>query len=178
MKIPEYIKGNKANVFMDKNPNKRKVLFKDHLCVLLKMEEICLDMRQGVETEDFPGNNLGWPSWLWRVFWNQCEWVPAVQEWGSHSIVQVSKNTMDTLNLNTFEQHFSYIKDLKKYCEKCECETCGMLFKTSPKCLKHYKVCKNATKYVYLGGFHQSRTDVVDQLGWIGVHSEVPMSYP
>ena len=76
---------------------------------------------------------------------------------------------LDNMNLNVFENHFSYILDLRSYSKKYECETCGMLFKKSFNCLTHYKRCKLVTKYEYPGGYLQMRKGVFSLLEKLGI---------
>ncbi len=54
-----------------------------------------------------------------------------------------------TLNLNVFEQHFSYIKDLERFCHSFQCRSCGQLWKSWWMCDRHENTCVEATTFTF-----------------------------
>ena len=196
--LPDYIKKSKAIVPMDKNPKVRNVLYKDNLCAFR-----CLAYHQEKSTQSTEKLFLLWKKyagkrgkkWKSKTFpgitldelldFEDCFKVNVnVFQMSEERVVTLLYRSLclydkkKTMNLNAFKDHFSYVKDLKKYGKKYECETCGMLFKTARDCLRHSKTCKTVTRYVYPGGFHQSRVDVADKLARIGVYVEEEFFFP
>lgn len=47
--------------------------------------------------------------------------------------------------LNLYEDHFSYITNIKAYCQKFECRLCKKLFSQKCHCQRHEKVCNKIT---------------------------------
>ena len=48
----------------------------------------------------------------------------------------------DTMNLNMFENHLSYIKNKKAYSQKHVCQNCDKLFKTNRNLIRHQTSCE------------------------------------
>jgi len=70
----------------------------------------------------------------------------------------------ETMYLNMFENHLSYIKDFKCYAKKYQCQTCDRMFYTPFNLLRHYKTCTNKTKFVYPGGFFKAQQTIFEKL--------------
>ena len=196
--LPDYIKYNKAIVNMDRHPRDRTALYKDNLCAFR-----CLAYHREKSTQSAEKLFLIWKKytgkrgkkWTSKTFpgitldelpdFEECFKINVnVFQMSEEKAVTLLYRSLclydkkKTLNLNAFELHLSYIKDLKMYSRKYECETCKMLFKTVRDCVRHYKTCKDTTRYTYPGGFHQSRVDVADKLARIGVHVEEELFFP
>ena len=54
---------------------------------------------------------------------------------------------------NLFEDHFSYIKDLRSYRKRFSCRKCGTLWKSSWALQRHERTCEANMRYSYLGGY-------------------------
>ena len=72
--------------------------------------------------------------------------------------------------LNLYQNHLSYIKDVKQYCKKYQCPACKKLFNRNGNCKQHMKTCNGATKYVFPGGYHQQANSIFDELEEVGIH--------
>ncbi|KAI8492004.1 hypothetical protein Bbelb_303770 [Branchiostoma belcheri] len=76
----------------------------------------------------------------------------------------------NTMYLNLYEDHFSYIKDFKKYAKSYGCPTCGRKFKRAYDLRYHQTKCTGAVKFVYPGGAYNRRQTIFEQLDDVGIH--------
>jgi hypothetical protein len=70
----------------------------------------------------------------------------------------------DTMNLNLYEQHFSYIKDLRSYSHSYLCSKCDRLWKHVGKLHRHERTCTGDVIYKYPGGAYHTTQTVFDRL--------------
>lgn len=70
----------------------------------------------------------------------------------------------DTMNLNMYEHHLSYITNLATYAKKFECGSCNRHFKSLIPMKRHQLKCSKQTKYVFNGGFYSNPKTVFDKL--------------
>ena len=70
----------------------------------------------------------------------------------------------DTLNLNVYKQHFSYIKCFKTYAKVFRCSHCSRQFPKLFNWSRHIRVCSNGTKLYYPGGFMKTKQTIFDEL--------------
>jgi hypothetical protein len=85
----------------------------------------------------------------------------------------------ETMHLNLFENHLSYIKNISSYCQKWQCTKCDRLFDRSDKLKKHFKNCESTTKFVFPGGFYSSPKTVFEELEEVNVFVDHPQrTYP
>ena len=61
-----------------------------------------------------------------------------------------------TLYLNLYQNHFSYIKDLKKYAKSYSCSRCGTLWKHVGKLNRHERTCEAKVSYQFPGGAYKT----------------------
>ena len=73
------------------------------------------------------------------------------------------------MNLNLFENHFSLITDLDRYCASFGCRMCGKQWKSFWLLKRHEKTCTNATKRMYIGGSYQPEPTVFELLADEGI---------
>ena len=60
-------------------------------------------------------------------------------------------NHKSTMYLILFEDHFSYIKDLRSYRKRFSCRKCGKLWKSCWMLQRHERTCEANVRYSYLG---------------------------
>ncbi|KAK3098713.1 hypothetical protein FSP39_022331 [Pinctada imbricata] len=87
------------------------------------------------------------------------------------------KHHQDTMNLNMFDEHLSYISNMKTYSKKYQCTTCDRCFPSSWRCLQHERRCENKTKFVYPGGFHNQHPTIFETLDEYGIHTDLDLRY-
>ena len=194
--LPPYIKRNKAVVPMDRSPKTRTIRFTDNLCafrclayhrqgstagakILFKQWKAYRGTRGRSWTpKNYPGISLDDMPDFEACFRTDVN-VFAMSAGGTVAPLYRSMRThKDVLSLNAFQNHFSYVKDPRKYSKKYQCENCTMLFRTPFNCLRHYRTCDRVTKFEFPGGFHRSGSDIMDSLARIGVRSDESMFYP
>ncbi|CAH3132565.1 unnamed protein product [Porites lobata] len=61
-----------------------------------------------------------------------------------------------TLYLNLYQNHFSYIKDLKKYAKSYCCSRCGKFWKHVGKLHRHERTCEAKVHYMFPGGAYKT----------------------
>ena len=61
-----------------------------------------------------------------------------------------------TLYLNLYQNHFSYIKDLKKYAKSYSCSRCGTLWKHVGMFNRHEGTCEAKVHYQFPGGAYKT----------------------
>ena len=80
-------------------------------------------------------------------------------------IVQRShRRYADTMYLNLYENHFSLITNLHKYCKSFECRQCHKLWKGAYKMNRHERTCNQVTKKKFVGGSYQPEPTVFELL--------------
>ena len=75
----------------------------------------------------------------------------------------------NTMHVNKYLNHISYINNLNAYAKKYACFKCQKMFTTCGECTQHEKICSDATKLVYPGGYYENQRDVFQQLEDMGI---------
>lgn len=75
------------------------------------------------------------------------------------------------MNLNLFDNHLSYIKNINAYTHKHQCRNCDKLFKTLHKCKLHEPKCHNTTKYQFPGGYFNLSKTIFERLEEYGINT-------
>jgi len=65
--------------------------------------------------------------------------------------------------VNLHESHFSFIFDISKYCQLCECPRCSE-FWPAHNFPRNVHICDAQVKHTYVGGVHNNKKTVFDQL--------------
>nr|XP_054771548.1 uncharacterized protein LOC129279465 [Lytechinus pictus] len=86
----------------------------------------------------------------------------------------------DTMYVNLYETHFSFISDIELYCQNYQCRTCDKLWKTRKSLHRHEKICTStATKHIFPTGratFHNPLT-IWEELADEGIYVEEERRY-
>jgi hypothetical protein len=65
----------------------------------------------------------------------------------------------ETMNLNLYEQSFSYVSDMEKYSQSFLCSKCDRLWKHVGTLHRHERTCMGSVIYKYPGGvYHTAQT--------------------
>ena len=75
----------------------------------------------------------------------------------------------DTMYLNLFDQHFSYISNIDAYCHRFKCSLCRKLFKIRQDMQRHEAKCEAKTTFRYPGGFYAHPGSIFDEAESIGI---------
>ncbi|KAI8484923.1 hypothetical protein Bbelb_373300 [Branchiostoma belcheri] len=70
----------------------------------------------------------------------------------------------DTMYLNLYQTHFSYIKDFKQYAKSYSCPKCGKKWKESYKLNRHELNCDGTISYQYPGGAYHLPPTIFEKL--------------
>ena len=70
----------------------------------------------------------------------------------------------DTMNLNLFGNHFSYIIDLKLYSKAYQCSKCGKIFTSGYRVKRHELTCDNNVTHVFPGGAYSTPPTIFEKL--------------
>ena len=176
VKLPDYIKNSRSIVSLDKDSRKR--LYKDHLCVFR-----CLAVHRGrLEDHLETHTKTLFSRWIDYLSVKDRDIDPDPKNFRGVQLtdipdfekcfdINVNINQLrdddvalpifksicrykDTLHLNLFENHLSYIKNLTGYTNKYQCATCDRHFPRPDNMKRHQKICKGQTKYRFPGGFY------------------------
>lgn len=69
-----------------------------------------------------------------------------------------------TLYLNLYQNHFSYIKDLKKYSKSFCCSRCGKFWKHGFTLNRHEKTCEAKVRFKFPGGAYKTPHTIFELL--------------
>ena len=75
----------------------------------------------------------------------------------------------DTMHLNLFDKHLSYISNLNAYTQKYQCPSCQMHFRKPSNMKRHSLKCEGRTKHRFPGGFYSSPKTIFDKLEEHGI---------
>ena len=75
----------------------------------------------------------------------------------------------DTLYLDKYLNHVSYINNFKAYAKKFTCRKCKRFFDQSNNCNRHELTCDDSARLKYPGGFYSSNKNVFEQLMDLGI---------
>ena len=70
----------------------------------------------------------------------------------------------DTMYLNLYENHFSYICDMTKYTHSYQCSRCGKYWKTGFQLNRHEKTCEGTVVHKFPGGVYKTPPSIFTQL--------------
>ena len=178
--LPDYVKNNKAIVGLEKD-RYRKTTYNDNLCLFR-----CLALHLGREAaalyaeytdtpvHDFAGVTLDDLSKIEATFdVNVCVYklVPTGNEKTKAEIVRHSLcSYAQTIYLNLYETHFSYIKDIRMYSHSYKCSKCEQALWKSPYHLhRHERTCTEGIKRVYKGGVYHPTPSIFQRLDDEGI---------
>ena len=177
--LPPHIKRNKAIIGLETDGNGRPYI--DNLCLFR-----CLALHLGREAaalyaeytdtpvHDFAGVTLDDLSKIEATFdVNVCVYklVPTGNEKTKAEIVRRSLCSYgQTMYLNLYETHFSYIKDINTYCHSWRCRNCETSLWKSPYHLhRHERTCTEGIKRVYKGGVYHPTPSIFQRLDDEGI---------
>ena len=75
----------------------------------------------------------------------------------------------DTIHLNLFDKHLSYISNINAYTQKYQCPACQMHFRRLDHMKKHRSKCQGKTKHQFPGGFYSALKTIFDKLEEQGI---------
>ena len=193
--LPDYVKRNKAIVRLDKDSH--GVIYRDNLCLFR-----CLAIHQGCDVRcieatvatlyakytdntpvhDFVGVTLEDLSKIEATFdVNVVVYKLDEITDGKTSAELVRRSPcqyIETMYLNLYEAHFSYIKDIRMYSHSYKCSKCEQALWKSPYHLhRHERTCTEGIKRVYKGGVYRPPSSIFERLDDEGIIVEDVLRY-
>ena len=193
--LPDYLKHNKAIVGLEKDHH-RNATYNDNLCLFR-----CLALHQGCDVRhleatvstlyakyshkdvhDFAGVTIDDLSKIEATFGVNVvvyKLVPTGNEKTKAEIVRRSLcSYAQTMYLNLYEAHFSYIKDIRMYSHSYKCSKCEQaLWKTPYDLHRHERTCKAGVNRKYKGGVYHPPPSVFERLDDEGIVVEKMLRY-
>ena len=185
--LPDYVKNNKAIVGLEKD-RYRMTTYNDNLCLFR-----CLALHQGCDVRhleatvstlyakyshkdvhDFAGVTIDDLSKIEATFGVNVvvyKLVPTGNEKTKAEIVRRSLcSYAQTMYLNLYEAHFSYIKDKRMYSHSYKCSKCEQALWKNPYDLhRHERTCTEGIKRVYKGGVYRPPSSIFERLDDEGI---------
>jgi hypothetical protein len=202
-RLPDYILNNPAVVGLQKDKN-NNFWYRDNLCFFR-----CLAVWSGchphnfsaavleyfrkylpeADPKTFAGVTLDELPQLEKLFDLNINVYELVQEHDDEDdgatqvvgrVVQRShRQYADTMNINLFKTHFSFIRDMSQYCQSYACSKCGKLWKHVGMLHRHERTCDTNVKHQYVGGTYHLPETIFDKLEDEGiVVPEADRCYP
>ena len=92
------------------------------------------------------------------------------EERTTHLIFRSTLENGKVLNLNLFNDHFSYIQDLEKYSQSYRCRKCDKIWNHAGNFHRHVKSCSSGVKEYFKGGAFQLKKTIFEELEDHGIH--------
>ena len=193
--LPDYLKHNKAIVGLEKDHH-RNATYNDNLCLFR-----CLALHQGCDVRrlettvvtlyakytdtlvhDFAGVTIDDLSKIEATFGVNVvvyKLVPTGNEKTKAEIVRRSLcSYAQTMYLNLYEAHFSYIKDIRMYSHSYKCSKCEQaLWKIPYDLHRHERTCEAGVNRKYKGGVYHPPPSVFERLDDEGIVVEKMLRY-
>ena len=193
--LPDYVKRNKAIVRLDKDSH--GVIFRDNLCLFR-----CLAIHQGCDVRcieatvatlyakytdntpvhDFVGVTLEDLSKIEATFDVNVVVYKLDEITDGKTTAELVRRSpcqyIETMYLNLYEAHFSYIKDIRMYSHSYKCSKCEQALWKSPYHLhRHERTCTEGIKRVYKGGVYRPPSSIFERLDDEGIIVEDVLRY-
>ena len=183
--LPDYVKRNKAIVGLEKDGH--GVIYRDNLCLFrcLALHQAC-DVRRLEVTvatlyakytdtplRDFAGVTLDELDEVETTF--KTNVIVYKLEIGdgkttSELVWRSTDQYPDTMYVNIFEIHFSYIKYINMYSRSWRCRNCEQaLWKSSWELYRHERTCEAGVNRIYKGGVYRPPSSVFERLDDKGI---------
>ena len=181
--LPDYVKHNKAIVGLEKD-RYHNAIYNDNLCLFR-----CLGLHLGRDVTTLYEEYTDQPVWKFEgVVIDELHNVESMFEVNivvynlgaeSAQLVRRSLGKHDnTMYVNLYDTHFSYIQDIGKYCHSYRCSKCeNSLWKWPSLLERHELTCKAGVRHVYNGGVYHTTPSVFQRLDDEGIVVEKTLRY-
>ena len=180
--IPAYVKNNKSIIALEKDHHGRTYV--DNLCLFR-----CLGLHLGRDVTTLYEEYTDQPVWKFEgVVIDELPKVESVFEVNivvynlreeSAQLVRRSLGKHDnTMYVNLYEPHFSYIQDMKSYSHSYMCSKCENSLWKYPSLLKRHELtCEAGVRHVYNGGVYHPPPSVFERLDDEGIVVDEGLRY-
>ena len=193
--LPDYVKRNKAIVRLDKDSH--GVIYRDNLCLFR-----CLAIHQGCDVRcieatvatlyakytdntpihDFVGVTLEDLSKIEATFDVNVVVYKLDEITDGKTTAELVRRSpcqyIETMYLNLYEAHFSYIKDIRMYSHSYKCSKCEQaLWKSSWELHRHERTCEAGVNQIYKGGVYRPPASIFERLDDEGIIASQVLRY-
>ena len=185
--LPDYLKHNKAVVGLEKDHH-RNATYNDNLCLFR-----CLALHQGCDVRhleatvvtlyakytdtlvhNFAGVTIDDLSKIEATFGVNVVVYKLDEITDGTTVGELVRRSLcqftDTMTLNLYETHFSYIRDINMYCHSYRCSRCGESLWKYPSLLKRHELtCEGGIRRVYKGGVYRPPASIFERLDDEGI---------
>ena len=186
--LPDYVKHNKAIVGLEKD-RYHMTTYNDNLCLFR-----CLALHLGREAaalyaeytdtpvHDFAGVTLDDLSKIEATFDVNVVVYKLDEITDGKTTAELVRRSpcqyIETMYLNLYEAHFSYIKDIRMYSHSYKCSKCEQaLWKSSWELHRHERTCEGGIRRVYKGGVYRPPSSIFERLDDEGIIVEDVLRY-
>ena len=185
--LPDYVKNNKAIVGLAKDEN--GVIYNDNLCLFR-----CLALHLGREAaalypeytdtsvHDFAGVTLDDLHKVESKFKTNVVVYQLVEIDNGKTMAELVRRSpaqyQETMYLNLYEAHFSYIKDIRMYSHSYKCSKCEQALWKCPYDLhRHELTCEAGVNQIYKGGVYRPPSSIFERLDDEGIIASPVLRY-
>ena len=192
--LPDYLKHNKAIVGLEKDSH--GVIYRDNLCLFR-----CLALHQGCDVRrlettvvtlyakytdtpvrHFAGVTLDELDKVETTFKTNVFVYKLVEIADGMTTAELVRRSMghytETMYLNLYEAHFSYIKDIRMYSHSYKCSKCEQALWKSPYHLhRHESTCEAGVNRIYKGGVYRPPSSIFERLDDEGIIASPVLRY-
>ena len=97
-----------------------------------------------------------------------------VLEWKEQAVAKILQRSRylfsSTINLNLYENHFSYIKSMQLYTGRYVCPRCSKIWTENNHYHRHIRTCEFEVKHKYVGGVYHTPLTIFERLDEVGIH--------
>ena len=186
--LPDYVKNNKAIFGLEKDCYS-KTTYNDNLCLFR-----CLALHLGREAaalyaeytdtpvRHFAGVTLDELDKVETTFKTNVFVYKLVEIADGMTTAELVRRSMghytETMYLNLYEAHFSYIKDIRMYSHSYKCSKCEQALWKSPYHLhRHESTCEAGVNRIYKGGVYRPPASIFERLDDEGIIVEDVLRY-
>ena len=193
--LPDYVKHNKAIVGLEKDHH-RNAIYRDNLCLFR-----CLALHQGCDVRrleatvatlyakytdtpvrDFAGVTLDELDEVETTFKTNVVVYKLEEISDGTTVGELVRRSpcqyIETMYLNLYETHFSYIRDIKVYSHSYKCSKCGESLWKYPSLLKRHELtCEGGIRRVYKGGVYHTTPSIFQRLDDEGIVVDEALRY-
>ena len=177
--LPDYVKKNKATVGLEKDEH--GAIYNDNLCLFR-----CLALHLGREAaalypeytdtsvHDFAGVTLDDLHKVESKFKTNVVVYQLVEIDNGKTMAELVRRSpaqyQETMYLNLYEAHFSYIKDIRMYSHSYKCSKCEQALWKCPYDLhRHELTCEAGVNQIYKGGVYRPPSSIFERLDDEGI---------
>ena len=185
--LPDYVKNNKAIVGLAKDEH--GAIYNDNLCLFrclaLHLEATVATLYAkytDTSVHDFAGVPLDELDKVETKFKTNVCVYQLVEIADGKTTAELVRRSMghyaDTMNMNLHETHYSYIRDIGKYCHSYRCRKCGdSLWKRPWKLHRHESTCEAGVNQIYKGGVYRPPSSIFERLDDEGIIASPVLRY-